>query len=171
MEYFKKMPVDNHISEIAEERVELNTIDRNITPYDKYSGIIPYLKEALGRREDGKIRRCLRRGYYDFVAKWATEPTRQHIPCMAGVASCHITEKGYLTCCCTRWTAKGLIGDLRKSDYDIKKLWFAPQAKTIRESIKHQECACPLASAAYSSLLMQPKTLTKIGIDYLFSRK
>ena len=170
VEYFKKMPIDNHISEIAEERFELSTVGRNITPYDKYSKVVPYLKEGLGRREEGRIRRSLRRAYYDFVSKWTAEPSRQHVPCMAGLASCHITEKGYLTCCCTRWTARGLMGDLRQSDYDIKKLWFKPQASKVRESIKRRECACPLASAAYSSLLMNPKTLIKIGIDYLLNR-
>jgi len=167
--YFKKFPLDNQISEIAEERVELGTIGRPITPFQNYASVIPFLKQALGDREEGSIRRSLRRSYYDMVGKWVQEPNRQHVPCTAGVASCHITEKGDLTCCCVRWVARGLIGNLREANYDIKRLWFTEQAKKIRRSIKNQECACPLASAAYSSMLMSPRTLLKIAKDYVLS--
>ena len=165
--FFKAAQLDNHISEIAEERFELGTIGRMITPYARYAEIVPVLKEALGAREDGKTRRALRNAYYEFAQKWTQDPTRQHVPCMAGVASCHITERGYLTTCCTRWTNKGMLGSLREADYSIRKLWFSSQAAKIRRSIQLQECACPLASAAYSSLLMDPKTLIKILKDYL----
>lgn len=164
--YFKKMLIDNQISEIAEERVELGTIGRPITPYKDYARVIPFLKQALGDREEGKIRQSLRRSYYDLVGKWVQQPQKQHVPCMAGVASCHITEKGYLTCCCTRWVARGLIGNLREANYDIKRLWFTDRAEKIRQSIRKQECACPLASAAYSSMLISPKTLLQIARNY-----
>ena len=167
MDFFKKMPLDNHISEIAEERFELGTVGRGITPYSQYSQVVPFLKGGLGHRKEEKLRRSLRLAYYDFVEKWTRQPTKQHVPCMAGVASCHITEKGCLTSCCTRWTAEGLIGDLRAVGYDIRKLWFSGRADNIRKSIKRQECACPLASAAYSSLLTDPKTLLRILGEFL----
>ena len=164
--YFQEMPLDNQISEIAEERFELGTMGRHITPHKDYVRVIPFLKQALGSREEGRIRRSLRRSYYDFVGKWVQEPQRQHVPCMAGVASCHITEKGYLTCCCVRWVARGLIGNLREANYDTKRLWFTERAQKVRQSIKKQACACPLASAAYSSMLMSPRSLLRIAKDY-----
>jgi MoaA/NifB/PqqE/SkfB family radical SAM enzyme len=167
--YFQKMPLDNQISEIAEERVELGTMGRQITPYREYGKVVPFLKQALGRREEGRIRRSLRRSYYDLVGRWVEEPNRQHVPCMAGVASCHITEKGYLTSCCVRWVEKGLMGNLREANYDLKRLWFTERADGVRGSIKRQECACPLASAAYSSMLTSPRTMLRIANDYLFS--
>jgi len=167
MDFFKTMPLDNHISEIAEERFELGTVGRPITPYAEYARIVPFLKGALSHSKDDETRRILRRAYYDLVERWTRDPTRQHVPCMAGIASCHITEKGVLTSCCSRWTNKGYLGDLPKANYDIKELWFGPQADKIRKSIKAQECACPLASAAYSSLLMHPKALVKIAKDYV----
>lgn len=167
VKYFQDMPLDNHISEIAEERFELGTMGRPITPFQGYVSVTPFLRQALGNREEGKVRRSLRRAYYDFVEKWTEEPAKQHVPCMAGIASCHITEKGILTSCCTRWTNRGWMGNLREAEYDIKKLWFAPEADEIRQSIKREECACPLASAAYSSLLMHPRSLLRISKDYL----
>ena len=167
VDYFRKVPLDNHISEIAEERLELGTMGRQITPYEDYARVIPFLKEALGSREEGKIRRSLRRSYYDFVGKWILEPERQQVPCMAGVASCHITERGYLTSCCIRWAQRGLLGSLRDSNYDIKRIWFSERADEVRRSVKRQECACPLASAAYSSMLMSPRAMVKIAKDYL----
>jgi MoaA/NifB/PqqE/SkfB family radical SAM enzyme len=165
--YFRKMPLDNQISEIAEERVELGTMGRQITPYQDYARVIPFLKQALGSREEGRIRRSLRRSYYDFVGKWVREPKRQLVPCMAGVASCHITERGYLTSCCVRWVQRGLLGSLRDSNYDIKRIWFAERADEVRRSIRRQDCACPLASAAYSSMLMSPRAMLQIAKDYL----
>jgi MoaA/NifB/PqqE/SkfB family radical SAM enzyme len=165
--YFREMPLDNQISEIAEERFELGTVGRQITPYQDYARVIPFLKQALGSTEEGKIRRALRRSYYDFVGEWVREPARQHVPCMAGLASCHITEKGLLTSCCVRWVQTGLIGNLRDSDYDIKRIWHTARANQVRSSIRRQECACPLASAAYSSMLMSPSTLWQIARDYL----
>jgi len=167
--YFKRMKIDNHIAEIAEEREELGTIGRPITPIKDYARLTPILKQALENREEDKIRRSLRRSYYDLVGEWVREPKRQHVPCMAGVASCHITEKGYLTSCCTRWVAKGLIGNLREANYDIKRLWFTETAEDLRRRIKNQECACPLASAAYSSMLASPKSLLKIAADHFLS--
>jgi MoaA/NifB/PqqE/SkfB family radical SAM enzyme len=167
VEFFKKFPLDNHISEIAEERFELGTMGRNITPLQDYSNEIPSLKEALGNREEGKIRRSLRNAYYDFVSEWTRDPRKQHVRCMAGVASCHITEKGFVCSCCTRWIQRGLMGDLRRADYDLKRIWFSEQAQKVRASIKRGECACPLASAAYSSLLASPKTLLKIAAGYV----
>jgi MoaA/NifB/PqqE/SkfB family radical SAM enzyme len=165
--FFKRLPVDNHISEIAEERYELGTVGRPITPYDSYSKVIPFLKEALGVRGEGKLRRSLREAYYDFVGRWVKDPKRQHVPCMAGVASCHITEEGKLVSCCTRWVKQGLMGNMREYDYDLKKAWFSPEANSVRQSIKQQECACPLASAAYSSLLMSPRSLLRITRNLL----
>ena len=167
VDFFKKMELDNHISEIAEQRFELGTMGRDITPYKNYSTVVHFLKDALGTRKEGKARRSLRCAYYDFVANWTQEPARQHVPCMAGLASCHITEKGFLTSCCTRWVERGLMGDLRRANYDFRKIWSSEQAKKIRESIKRQGCACPLASAAYSSLLISPRTLFEITRSYL----
>jgi MoaA/NifB/PqqE/SkfB family radical SAM enzyme len=166
--YFRRMPLDNQISEIAEERAELGTMGREITPYQDYARILPFLKQALGRREEGRIRRALRHSYYDLVDRWVREPKRQHVPCMAGVASCHITEKGYLTSCCVRWVQRGLLGNLRDSNYEIKRIWLTERANAVRRIIKRQECACPLASAAYSSMLMSPRTLLQIIRDYLY---
>ena len=137
---------------------------RTITPYESYSSVISLLKEGLGRRSSGRLRRSLRYAYYDSIAgKWTKESTKQNIPCMAGIASCHITERGYLTSCCTRWTTRGFIGNLRQADYDIRKLWFTGTANKVRQSIKKRECACPLASAAYSSLIAHPTSLLKIA--------
>jgi MoaA/NifB/PqqE/SkfB family radical SAM enzyme len=167
MEYFKQYPLDNHIAEIAEQRYELGTMGRSITPCDRYGEVIPYLKEALGNRKDGRLRRALRLTYYDSTETWCQHQNRQPVPCMASISSCHITETGKLVSCCARWVQDGLMGDLREYEYDFRKAWFSPQADRVRASIKNQECACPLASAAYSSLLCSPRSLLKIAKEYV----
>jgi MoaA/NifB/PqqE/SkfB family radical SAM enzyme len=167
MEYFKQYPLDNHISEIAEKRYELGTMGRDITPCARYTDVTPYLKEALRNNKEDKLRRSLRLAYYDFVNEWCQYQNHQPVPCMAGIASAHITETGKLVSCCTRWNDTGLMGDLREHGYDFRTAWFSEQAQHVRTSIKNQECACPLASAAYSSLLCAPKSLLKIAKSYI----
>jgi MoaA/NifB/PqqE/SkfB family radical SAM enzyme len=165
--YFKQYPLDNHISEIAEERYELGTMGRDITPCDQYANVLSCLKQALGNQKEGKLRRALRLAYYGFVEEWCEHQNHQPVPCMAGIASAHITETGKLVSCCTRWSNIGLMGDLREYGYDFRKAWFSEQAYRVRASIRSQECACPLASAAYSSLLCSPKHLLAIAKRYI----
>lgn len=167
MEYFKQYPLDNHISEIAEERYELGTMGRDITPCERYTNVLLYLKQALGNKKEGTLRRALRLAYYDFVEEWCQRQNHQSVSCMAGIASAHITETGKLVSCCTRWSNVGLMGDLREYGYDFRKAWLSDQAYRVRASIKNRECACPLASAAYSSLLCSPKSLLSIAKNYV----
>jgi hypothetical protein len=55
------------------------------------------------------------------------------------------------------------MGNLREHDYDFKKVWNSRSAKNIRKSIKNKECACPLANAGYTNLLVSPKSLLKVA--------
>jgi len=161
----KKYPLDNHITEMAEERWELSSMGKSITPTpDQYRDVVRYLK--LGLKEKDRIRSGLRKRYYDIAARTISEKT-QVIPCYAGWASCHIAETGLVTACCTRWLMNGLMGNLRSSDYDLRSIWVSEKANVVRKSIKKKECACPLASAAYTSMLMDPGSLTTVAGHFL----
>ena len=59
------------------------------------------------------------------------------------------------------------IGSLREVAYDFRKVWFSDKADKIRESIKKGECHCPLANAAYTNMLLNPKSMCKAGINLL----
>jgi len=153
---------DSYITEIAEQRVELDTMTANITPgLIEYSTAIDYLIHRIKNRKFkgmNKITQAFRIEYYNNVKKILRDKT-QVIPCYSGIGSAHIAPDGDVWSCCIK--AKPL-GNLRDVNYDFKKIWFSPQANLERKSIKNKECYCPLANASYTNMLMDFKTLSKV---------
>jgi MoaA/NifB/PqqE/SkfB family radical SAM enzyme len=153
---------DSYITEIAEERVELGTIGEPITPDpQKYFSAIDFLIAEMKKNKltgMAKIARSFRFEYYELVKKFLFK-NEQIIPCFAGIASCQISPDGHLWPCCVRADS---MGNLRDHDYDFVKIWNSPEGKKIRKSIINRECACPLANASYTNLLISPLSLTRV---------
>lgn len=156
---------DSFISEIAEERVELDTVGMGITPpIHKYQPVIERLQEGIRKAEFNgvsRITQAFRDRYYDIVKKTLVEQ-RQVIPCMAGVASAQIAPNGDVWTCCIRAES---VGNLRDFNYDFGATWRTVKADDLRRSIKAGECHCPLANASYTNMLCHTPTLTSVGID------
>src|SRR5260370_3523123 len=93
---------DSFISEIAEERVELDTVGMGITPpIQKYQPVIERLQEGIRKAEFNgvsRITQAFRDRYYDIVKRTLVEK-RQVIPCLAVVASPQIAPN------CRAWTS------------------------------------------------------------------
>jgi MoaA/NifB/PqqE/SkfB family radical SAM enzyme len=168
-EYAFSMKPDSYITEIAEQRVELDTVDIPITPpLDKYSAVIDTLIERVRARKFrgvSKITEAFRVEYYQLVKRILREET-QVIPCFAGWASCQIYANGEVWPCCIR---ADNMANLRDVDYDFKRVWYSDEAERIRTSIRNKECHCPLANASYTNLLMNPRTLAKVSSTVLLS--
>jgi MoaA/NifB/PqqE/SkfB family radical SAM enzyme len=162
-EYALGIKPDQYITEIAEPRVELDTVDLGITPsLDRYSWAIDQLIERVERTRFGGISRvteAFRVEYYKLVKRTLAEQT-QVIPCYAGWASAQIYANGDVWPCCVR--ADNVL-NLRAVDYDFRRVWFSPEADRIRKSIKAKECHCPLANASYTNMLMHAPTLARVG--------
>jgi MoaA/NifB/PqqE/SkfB family radical SAM enzyme len=158
---------DSYITEIAEEREELQTIGSGITPaLADYERAIDYLIEQLRKEKFnkiGKITKVFRLEYYKMVKKILKEK-RQIIPCYSGFASAQIAPDGDVWMCCVKAQA---IGNLRDSGYSLKKIWRSAKAQMARLSIKNKECYCPLANAAYTNMLHDIPTLTKVSLRLL----
>ncbi len=157
---------DNFISEIAEERVELDTVGMGITPpVSKYQPVIEGLQRDIRTAEyDGTIERItqsFRDRYYDIVKRTLTEK-RQIIPCLAGIASAQIAPNGDVWTCCIRAES---VGNLRDHNYDFSSVWNTPEAHDMRRSIKAGECYCPLANASYTNMLCHTPTLASVGVN------
>jgi MoaA/NifB/PqqE/SkfB family radical SAM enzyme len=154
---------DSYITEIAEERVELDTVGLGITPsVEKYQVAIDVLLESLqGQRLSGvaEVTQAFRRQYYEVVKRTLREH-RQVIPCMAGVASAQIAPNGDVWTCCIRAES---MGNLREHNYDFGTVWRSGKADQLRRSIKAGECYCPLANAAYTNMLTHVPTVTKVA--------
>jgi MoaA/NifB/PqqE/SkfB family radical SAM enzyme len=156
---------DSFISEIAEERVELDTVGMGITPpIQKYQPVIERLQEGIRKAEFSgvsRITQSFRDRYYDIVKRTLVEK-RQVIPCLAGVASAQIAPNGDVWTCCIRAES---VGNLREYNYDFGSVWRTTKADELRQSIKAGECYCPLANASYTNMLCHAPTLTNVALN------
>lgn len=154
---------DSYITEIAEERVELDTIGLDITPGKvAYKSAIDYLIHRIKNEKYkgmSKITMAFRIEYYNLV-KAIMRDEKQVIPCYSGLASCQISPDGEVWSCCVK--AKSL-GNLRENGYKFSKVWYSAKARKDRKSIHHKECWCPLANASYTNMLMNIPTLMRVS--------
>jgi len=160
--FLMKYHPDSYITEIAEERVELDTMGADISPSIlSYKSAIDYLIHRIKNdrfKGMNKITMAFRIEYYNLVKRILRDKT-QVIPCYSGVASAQISPEGDVWSCCIK--AKSL-GNLRKNNYDFKKVWYSPEAELDRRSIHKKECWCPLANASYTNMLMDFPTLMRV---------
>jgi MoaA/NifB/PqqE/SkfB family radical SAM enzyme len=156
---------DSFITEIAEERVELDTVGMGITPpLQKYEPVINRLQDDIRKTEFNgvsRITQSFRDRYYDIVKRTLVEK-RQIIPCLAGIASAQIAPNGDVWTCCIRAES---VGNLRDHDYDFGATWRTTKADELRRSIKAGECYCPLANASYTNMVCHTPTLASVGIE------
>jgi MoaA/NifB/PqqE/SkfB family radical SAM enzyme len=156
---------DSFISEIAEQRVELNTIGMDITPpIQRYKPVIEHLQEGIRKAEFkgvSRITQASRDRYYDLVKRTLIE-RRQVIPCLAGVTSGQIAPNGDVWTCCIRAES---VGNLREHHYDFGATWNTKRANELRKSIKAGECFCPLANVSYTNMLCHMPTVARIATD------
>jgi MoaA/NifB/PqqE/SkfB family radical SAM enzyme len=166
----RELKPDSYITEIAEERVELDTVGLGITPtVERYTVAIDILLESMrAQRLSGiaEVTQAFRRQYYEIVKRTLREQ-RQVIPCMAGVASAQIAPNGDVWTCCVRAQS---MGNLREHGYDFGTVWRTGKANELRRSIKNRECYCPLANAAYTNMLTHVPTVAKVTRDVVSSR-
>jgi MoaA/NifB/PqqE/SkfB family radical SAM enzyme len=166
----RELKPDSYITEIAEQRVELDTVGLGITPTaEKYSVAIDALLESLRDQHltgVAGVAQAFRRQYYEIVKRTLREH-RQVIPCLAGVASAQIAPNGDVWTCCVRAQS---MGNLRDHGYDFGAVWRTARAGQLRRSIKAGECHCPLANAAYTNMLMHGPTVARVATDMARSR-
>lgn len=166
----RELKPDSFITEIAEERVELDTVGCGITPTaEQYTVAIDTLLESMREQKlsgIAEVTQSFRRQYYEIVKRTLREQ-RQVIPCMAGVASAQIAPNGDVWTCCVRAQS---MGNLRENGYDFGKVWRTGKANELRRSIKAGECYCPLANAAYTNMLIHGPTVAKVATQVGLSR-
>jgi len=87
------------------------------------------------------------------------------IPCYAGWISCQINPYGDIWVCATKgWK----LGNLRKNNYDFRKIWLGKRADKVRQELKHKNCFCPLANVAYTNMLCDFNSLMKVIVNSIF---
>ena len=156
----------SYIAEVAENRVELKTMHKDITPDPAdYRRAIEHLKNTIrGGRSLHPVARLvesLRLEYYELAAQILEQKT-QVIDCYAGWASAHLAPDGNVWGCCTRAES---LGNVRDYDYDFRTVWFGPNADVFRDSVRKHECQCPLANASYTNLLLDAPSLARVSAN------
>ncbi len=165
----KTLSPDSYITEVAEERVELDTVGFDITPTaESYAPIADFLSQqahAAPARGFARVTQSFRAGYYQ-LAKRTLHERRQVIPCFAGWASGHIAPNGDVWTCCIRAEP---VGSLRETGYDLAPIWREQVGKMrdLRRRIAAGECACPMANASYANMLLHPPTLAQVAGELL----
>ena len=153
---------DSYITEIAEERNELDTMNSDITPDQlSYRSAIDFLIHRIKNgkfKGMNKITQGFRIEYYNLV-KSILRDKKQVIPCYSGIASAQISPDGDIWSCCIKANS---LGNLRNHDYDFKRIWFGRRAQKERKTIINKECYCPLANASYTNMLMDVPTLIRV---------
>ena len=157
---------DSYIAEVAENRVELKTMDKDITPDPAdYRRAVTHLSNTIraGRSTAplARLVESLRLEYYELATR-ILEEKRQVIECYAGWASAHLAPDGHVWGCCTRAES---LGNVREHGYDFRRVWFGADADGFRKSVKDHECACPLANASYTNLLLDAPSLARVAAN------
>jgi len=159
--YADRSGADQFITEIAEPRVELDTVGLPITPSkEAYGEAIDRLVQHVKDKQYSGMARfteAMRIEYYKLVKRILDEED-QVIPCYAGWASAHIYANGTVWPCCVRADD---LGRLRDVDYDFKRIWFGEKLREVRRSIAAKECHCPLANASYTNMLHDLPTMVR----------
>jgi MoaA/NifB/PqqE/SkfB family radical SAM enzyme len=157
-----KLEPDSYISEVAEERVELDTTGADITPSaEQYAPVADFLTAQARNGHFVGLARLTQgfRAYYYQLAKRILAERRQVIPCYAGFSSAHIAPDGDVWACCTRAEP---LGNLRETNYDLAPIWVGEAAEAMRRSIAAGECYCPMANVSYSNMLLHAPTLFRV---------
>lgn len=153
---------DSYITEIAEERVELDTVGWQITPTAaEYAPVADFLTQQASqaiRHSRARVTQAFRAEYYQLAKRILFEQ-RQVIPCYAGWASGHIAPNGDVWSCCIRAES---VGNLREYRYDLRAVWQSEPMRNLRRSIYRGECACPMANASYANMLLHWPTLQRV---------
>jgi MoaA/NifB/PqqE/SkfB family radical SAM enzyme len=155
---------DSYIAEVAENRVELKTMDKDITPTTAdFRRAVGHLRNVIrANRSSHPVARLvesLRLEYYELAAR-ILEEQRQVIDCYAGWASAHLAPDGHVWGCCVRAES---LGNVRDHGYDFAAVWRGPAADAFRASVRAHACACPLANASYTNLLLDGPSLARVS--------
>lgn len=163
MAYAHRSGADQFITEIAEPRIELDTVGLPITPDkgDYAQAIDRLIAYVESHRYHGiaRITEAFRVEYYRLVKRILDEAD-QVIPCYAGWASAQIYADGTVWPCAVR---ADNLGNLRQVGYDFPTIWFGEKIRQVRRSIAAKECHCPLANASYTNMLNDIPTLMRVG--------
>ena len=164
-DFVHSLDVESYRNEIAEQRSEFFNIGDPITPTaEVYERFVKDFSQKIAsniskKKKLTKATEALRLTYYQIASRILKE-NRQVIPCYACISNVHINYGGGVWPCCVLGYEQE-IGNLRNCNYDFQQLWYSDEAKKVRDYIKNNACACPLANQTYSNMMIDFKSMLK----------
>src|SRR5262249_30233446 len=133
--YADKSGADQFITEIAEPRMELDTVGLPITPrpqdYSKAIDRLIAFVESNRFSSMAKFTEAIRVEYYKIVKRILNEKD-QVIECYASWVNAHIYADRTVWPC---YVHADNLSNLRDHHYDFKEIWFDEKIKKARRSI------------------------------------
>jgi MoaA/NifB/PqqE/SkfB family radical SAM enzyme len=93
--------------------------------------------------------------YYNDLFLKMLGSRKQIIPCYAGEMNAVIDPYGNVSFC----EMRGSFGNLRKAEYDFKKIWNSPAAEKQRSEIKTGKCSCYHPCYQFVNIMFNPLEL------------
>jgi MoaA/NifB/PqqE/SkfB family radical SAM enzyme len=125
------------------------------------SGALPYFDFPLAGLAVARDRLM-----YEHVERVAAGDGSRHLPCTAGTLSAVIFEDGAVHPCEMLEERLGhgaRLGTLADVDWDLSRLWHAPAARALRETIRESRCACTWECAQADNVLFQPRLWPRLA--------
>lgn len=158
---------DSYIVEYAQKKLELNNLDKEFLPglqdYAKCIEQLEVMQSKIKYKGVAKIIQALRRQYYGLTKEILLK-NRPIIPCFAGFSCAHISSSGEVWACGINARP---MGNLRKENYDFRKIWFSKKAEEIRSQIKRNKCFCVTANIYYQNIFFSLLYLFKSCLGFL----
>lgn len=147
----KNLKPDSYVCEVAENRARLHNLGLDLTPH--YKEILKFFVRKLKKGKNGvpELIKNLRINFYKHLID------EEALDCYAGYASANIQSKGDVWICDHK---KNRIGNLRRTNYDFKKIWFSEKADEERSKVKKCKHKCKLVNAFYTSTMCNFSILT-----------
>lgn len=93
---------------------------------------------------------------------------RQLVPCQAGKLTAVITETGDVYPC---ESFKDKLGNVRQSDYDVRKILNGKQGKKVKAAIKREKCYCTHECYMMMNILFGPSQYPQLFREYVKLRR
>lgn len=155
----KNLKVDNHMLIYPRGKPKKAAVtDISLKNYTKAHNFLKNMKMKKEHRPFSYVLRSVFEVSREVIAK-TVEKDMMIVPCMAGKRLIVISEKGDVYPC---EILNKSFGNVRDVNYNIKKILYSKQGKSIKKFIKNTNCYCTFECAVNTNVVFNPKTYPKL---------
>lgn len=169
----KNLDVDSHLFGLY--RCSSPQEEVNYFSWEETNYLFSYAKKQISSKRQRFLFHKIGFAVLDMVGKFILDRIRykrRSIHCLAGRRMIIISDIGEIFPCETLAFAKEekkeipgndfLMGSLRESGYDVKKILCSPKAKEIKKFIRESQCCCLYSPSLINSIMFNPRFYPRI---------